>query len=210
MMQRLRQTPGVSWVTRSQYVPGDDSMVGRSIEYTRDGVREETSVDSMQLDYDFFRTYEIPMVTGRAFSREHRTDALQYGIGDEPAETATVIINETAAKTLGYASPTAALGEIIRFVSEESDMEVIGVIPDINLRSSRTEVRPFVYYIDDSNLGTLSIKIVPGQSEQVLADLQALWHDLVPASALQLGFLEENISALYREDKQQGVLLSSF
>ena len=108
------------------------------------------------------------------------------------------ILNETAVNSLGYGNPIDALGQIIHFPTENSDMEIIGVIPDINLRSSRTEVRPFVYYVDDSNLESMSIKFEQGQSQQLLSNLQSVWNDLVPGIALQHGILVDNIARICR------------
>lgn len=210
MMERIRQHPDVLSVTRSQYVPGDGSSVGGGIEFSRNGVTEELALESMQVDYGFFKTYEIPLLAGRPFSSEFQTDALLYGSMENPASFASVIINESTMRVLGFDNPEDTLGSSLHFVSGNSDMRIIGVVPDIIQRSARDATTPFVYYVDESNLGSMSIRLKEGQTTSFLSFIDSLWAELVPEAVLQLEFLDERIAGQYFAEKQQGTLLGIF
>ena len=66
------------------------------------------------VDYEYIETFEIPLVEGRSFSREHTTDL----------ETA-FIVNEEAVRRMGLEKP--AVGKMFGFW--EIDGQIIGVVP---------------------------------------------------------------------------------
>src|SRR6185436_4397914 len=83
------------------------------------------------------------------------------GALDNPDANPPVVLNETAVRQLGFASPQAALGKTVLWhgIWDESmrrsvftifpvkPSEVIGVVPDFTLGTVREPIRPMIYSI---------------------------------------------------------------
>ena len=96
------------------------------------------NLQSIRIDEDFLTTYQIELTQGRGFTEGQASNA------------SAVLINETAAKMLGWDSPigkqihasTASFGEYEFDVSFEG--EVSGVIRDFHFRSLHEKISPMV------------------------------------------------------------------
>ncbi|MBS1933040.1 MAG: ABC transporter permease, partial [Bacteroidetes bacterium] len=70
----LKNIPGVAAVTGSGAVPGKE--VGEFLADRRFGAdkTEERTYEMLKVDYDFIRTYNLEIITGRAFDKANTTD----------------------------------------------------------------------------------------------------------------------------------------
>ena len=117
LLRRLEAEPGVSIVTYSSRLPGDES--GGRMEPENSAGQEAREVRINRVALNFFRAFEVPVLAGRTF---------------EPGDPSTaVVINLRMAQNLFGGN---ALGRRIRYVtnsretSERPWHEVIGVVPD--------------------------------------------------------------------------------
>ncbi|HZI54427.1 MAG TPA: ABC transporter permease, partial [Chitinophagaceae bacterium] len=88
-----------------------------------------------KVSYEFGKTVNWKMKAGRDFSREFATDSAAF------------IINESAAKFLGFDNP---VGKVLKWNDEP--FTIIGVVNDIMQESPFYPVRPTLYHIDYDNL----------------------------------------------------------
>ncbi len=85
------------------------------------------------VNWDFFKTYKLKILAGRAFSEKQSTD-----------RNFKVIINETAAKMIGYLNPEDAIGKKWHsdLFTQQSDTllegQIIGVVKDFYFQSLKT------------------------------------------------------------------------
>jgi putative ABC transport system permease protein len=97
----LLQSPNVSSVSIGYGFPGDmfgDGLMTAPIE----GVDKKMKATQMMVDHDYIPTLGLQLLAGRNFSKEMKTD-----------KDAAYIINETAARELGFSTPDQALGQTL-------------------------------------------------------------------------------------------------
>jgi len=136
--------PGVVSVTASNLVPSNQNTNGFGIKY-EGGDPEGRGMPPLWVDYDFFETYEIDILAGRSFSREFAADQVVIPTAENPQTTANFIVNELAAKQMGW-TPDEAIGkwfEISACVDCDNGAArglIVGVVRDIHFSSIAARV----------------------------------------------------------------------
>jgi len=145
--------------------------------------------------YDFGKTVHWNIQKGRDFSRQFITDS------------ATFIINESAAKFLGFKEP---VGKILKW--EDKPYTIIGVVKDILQESPFYPVRPTLYHIDKyDNLFNLIIRLNPDKSAS--ASLKIIVNELkkyTPDVPYEYQFVDESFGDKFNAEKRIGKLSSYF
>ena len=161
--QQVLLIPGVKSAALSADSPASGNENNSNVTREGDDPSQTVLIGRQAVDYEFFDTYQIEFVAGRAYSRDRETDgnplAENYVEGQDLV--GTMVINEAAVRRLGYLSPEDALGKrVIIGVGRDIDatMEIIGVIQDIQFQSLRQSMRPEMYQLDRRFFNTLSIK----------------------------------------------------
>lgn len=146
------------------------------------------------VDYDFYKTMDFQMAEGRWFSREFVTD------------TTKVVINETAAKIMGF-SPKEAIGQKVT-LSQDYQLEIVGVLEDFHYRSLHQPVEPAYFRL--ANTYYVAARLAKGKEEKALAKIEALFEKFAPGYTLNYSYLDQNYQALYSSEKRVGQLSSYF
>jgi putative ABC transport system permease protein len=186
---KILKIKGVRSATVASNVP-DGSMPG-SNSYTIEG--KETSLDFVDVDFDYFETLGIKLKTGRFFSPFFKTDMVN-----------SAIINETAASKFGLQDP---IGKVIRGC--HLDYRVVGVIKDFKSQGFENVVEPTIYAIDNPCGNALArtnimIKVDANQMSAVLATLKASWSDINKRDGenFRYEFLDELYGRLFKKQEQ--------
>ncbi len=141
LLDRLTRVPGVERAALSRPAPLSGPLVTTPLVIDRRGPAVSPHVDRaaarrvrwMMVDSNFFETWGISVVSGRAFSRSDAADASQV-----------VMINEAAARELfpGDSPIGRRVGPSYEFSSED---EIVGVVTDVSYDSLRDAAPPTVY-----------------------------------------------------------------
>ncbi len=145
------------------------------------------------VDFGFLDLYGLKPLAGRVFSREHGQDATFFepdGVGQT-----TAVINETAARRLGYSDPKAAVGHILTYPTRRPS-EIIGVVPDMP-PSVRTATDPTLYYIYPKVSDVLSIKLSGQDIPRTLKAIGQVWKRTGHAKPIPETFLSQYRLSLY-------------
>lgn len=198
---------------------------GRSIgNYTSIRTAEMAKEDALifgyrRVSYDFYKTYEVPIIAGRTFSKE-RNDHIEptaQELRDGSTALGTVIVNVSALGRLGIPSPEEAIGTLLYTSAgsqnEQLDLglEIIGVVPDIHLDGLKTNIRPEVYRITGYNgfLNALSVRF-KGDPKKMLTFAENKWKELVPSKPFNGQFVEDALGDLYQAEKGQAQMFAAF
>lgn len=138
---KLLQNPNVIDYSISTGAPFFAS--GDEIKLNWEGAEANDKIlmSSYSVDYDFQRTYKLAMVKGRWFSEDFSTDAQN-----------SCVINETAAKLLGWDNP---IGKTL----DDGRLKVIGVIKDFNQFSLFQKIPPMMLSMNTEDLAYSLVSI---------------------------------------------------
>ena len=116
-----------------------------------------------------------------------------------------VIINQTAAKLLGWDSP---IGKNIQIDRKEGICTIIGVVKDFNIESLKRTIRPYVFYFMPEHYYKLNLKIKPDDVEGTMAFIQRKWSEFAPKEEIfTYAFLDQTFKALYSEENRIGKII---
>jgi putative ABC transport system permease protein len=195
----LTQT-GIRQVTSAAQLP---TRVGENIPINWEGntTGEAMSADYTCVDYDFFETFDMKILQGRAFSREFPTD-----------ETAACIINETAAERMGLENPIGIEIYMGHPAWPESfrRARVIGVVRDFHARSLHTTIRPFLFRMYRPWHQYAFIKIDGTRIEQTLGRIETAFESYSPGIPFSFEFLDDAFNRQYLPERKLSNLFNGF
>lgn len=160
---------------------------------------EEKSYALMLVDDRYFNTYNIELVEGRNFEGNMLANDW-YGIQH-------AVLNELAAKELGFESANAAIGQYITRQGAEP-VQVIGVIENYHHESLHSPFAPTIF-LPHFNDHVFTIKLRTEDLDDKLATLGALYQEFFPGNPFDYQFIDENFDRQYAEDDRFGRLFGS-
>jgi putative ABC transport system permease protein len=157
-----------------------------------------SDVKYVAADQDFISTYGVKIVAGRGFSRDYSQD------------TSAFLINEAAAKVLGFKTNDEAIGKDFGYGNRTG--KLIGVFNDFHFESMHQRIVPLVLLIprNANNYGRISIKVSGQDMPAALSHIEKTWKSFLPLTPYQFTFLDENFSKLYDSEHRQKTLFTLF
>ena len=190
----LLSNPAIKRVTASNLIPGKTiTGLSKAGLVRRLNQREDESAGRYffsQVDYDFQQTFGARLAAGRWFSPNYGTDAV-------PRQS--VVINETAARLLGYANPAAAIGQRINY-RVQSTPTIIGVLKDYHQLSLRKAIDPIIFELGKAPDGYFTASISPDKLPETIAAVQQVWQTVFPDSPFSYFFLDDFFNQQYQLD----------
>jgi len=149
-------------------------------------------------DQDFIPTYGVQVLAGRGFSRDFSLD------------TSAFLINEAAAKVLGFKTNEEAIGKDFGYGARKG--KLIGVFNDFHFESMHQKIAPLVLLVprNVNNYGRISIKISGADMPVALSHIEKTWKKFLPDAPYQFTFLDENFDRLYKTEERQKALFTTF
>ena len=187
---------------------GSFSMLGREgdffgSQFLPEGSNEILTTKTMGIDDEFAQTIGFEFVEGRGYSKE-TNDSL------------SIIVNETAVKTLELKDP---IGKKLNQVQRTPDGNVtvsytiIGVIKDFNFQSLRDHITPLAIQSNESfggGVGYVYARVKAGELNNAVKKIEQKWRELVPGETFKYKFLDENLKAIYESEQRAGTLFGVF
>jgi|GEM_PF-128832 len=180
--EALAQIPGVEFTASSSNTPNDMNMSGDA---RWPGKPEDLKIrlSTAFVDYDFIDLYSVPLVEGRVFSRDFRN------------ERQSVLINESAAKALGFENPLER--ELITWRGDTAN--IVGVIQDFHHQPLHSDITPLQLFFGDFSR-TVSIKINGENIPEILKAIQATYSSFSPKYPFEYTFFDEVFHQSYQKD----------
>ena len=154
-------------------------------------------VAGMSVDYDFLEAYQMQIATGRAFSREAQSDAVDG-----------FIVNETAVREFRWKTSGEAIGKTLTHDGRKG--KVVGVIKDFNFASLTEAVSALVISLDPKQFSVLSIRFNNPDVQEVVKQLGADWSGIFPEKAFEYRFLDEQLNDQYSNYRDFGTIIEAF
>ena len=172
------------------------------------------------VDFGFFETFGLRPLAGRLFDPARPADSAL----DAPDAHQPVILNETAVRRLGFATPQAAIGRTIAWhgVWDESQRnnpnagalrpsEIIGVVPDFTLGSVRQPIQPYLFAIGRNlspNSIAMAVKLDGARAPETLAAIDGLWKRFGQGKPILRVFADRYALRLYVDTIIQGATVA--
>jgi putative ABC transport system permease protein len=165
---------------------------------------EKFSARVLVVDHDYVETMQMKMIAGRNFSRDFPTDASE-----------AFLINETAARQLGWESP---IGKYLERPASRNDDgswnwqrgRIIGVVQDFHFRSLHEKIDPMIMYMQPASLSYFFVRMQASQIPAALAYLEEKWHAFEPNLPFDYFFLDEVFDQMYRAERHLGKIFGTF
>jgi len=144
---------------------------------------QSVSVCPLQVGYDFLKTMQIPLVSGRSFSHEYASDSTAY------------IINKAAANLMGMKSP---VGKTIDFWLGKG--HIIGVIKDYHFTSLHEKIKPMILMLAPGNASYALVRTRKGESQAAITGMSQIAKQLSPAYPFEYHFVDALYNNLYQNE----------
>jgi putative ABC transport system permease protein len=214
----VQQLPGVRTASCASAVALAQSHWGATV-LSEKG--EPISVESAMIDYHYFDLFGIKPIAGRLLTRGRGEDDALHA-GDDVSGNPSVVINESAARALGFNTPKAAVGQSRRWtrpqivngaprMSDGASSPIVGVVPDFSIGSVRDVIEPTMYYVDPTLSGFSLVVRFKGQSiPETLRAIKDIWLRQGQSEPFEGVFLSQYVESLYSDIARQGTLFSAF
>jgi putative ABC transport system permease protein len=171
------------------------------------------------LDVGFLELHGLKPLAGRFFSRARGEDVVLDQPNAGPEQQPSVVLNESAAKLLGYAKPADAVGKIIKWMRWSAatnpgqlptprPSQIVGVTRDFTLGSIRTAITPSIYYVDLPSSRIVAAKLDGAALPETLKAIDALWRRTGHDRPLDYVFESARVQSLYSDVITQGVAIA--
>jgi putative ABC transport system permease protein len=217
LLTAWRALPDVTGAAMADIGPGDDESTWNSTTERPGATGQGPAIYYVRNSPDFFATYQARLVAGRLPDRFHGADFLP------PLSDATsvhkvgpmqnVVLNASAVRALGFASPQAAIGQpLLNGLGSglHQPMTVIGVVDDIRFRSPRAPVPPTCYltFAGGFPVTNAGVRYSGADPKAVMAQMGAQWRAIAPAIPFRAKTIEDNLERYYKPDDQHGRLFT--
>lgn len=148
---------------------------------------------TISVDEDYAATYEMKTISGTFFN--HDRGGFVSG---------RVVLNETAAKSLGL-DIQSAVGRQIKFPpGVGAPLTVAGIVKDYNYSSIQEGIEPlaFMHVNDFKSFRYLTLRLKPGNISAAIADIKRKWKEASPNSPFEYFFMDEKFQSLYNSELQ--------
>jgi putative ABC transport system permease protein len=167
------------------YPQGNDNLVVNGVEY--------------HVDEQYIPTLGMKMASGRNFSKNFATDS------------SGIILNETAAKALGWNALTAIGKTVIRQNSDKGinfPFHVIGVVKNFNFKSLHETISPL--YMTLQPEGGLIFKVKTADIPGLLATMKKQWDGYNSGEPFTYSFMDDLFNKTYSTEQKTGAVLNIF
>ena len=202
MRRAIKKLPLASKVTCSGAVPGEEVAMFLSNHRAHDALKQNRLYEMLSCDPNYIDAYGLEVVAGRGFSEEYGDDVNK------------LVINETAARMLGYVDNDDAIGEEIAVETLGEPMQVIGVVKDYHQQALNKGYTGVMLFhkdkIDWIPQRYISVVMKPGDPSELVSQIGEIWNNYFADSSFDYFFLDQFYDRQYRQDEAFGVLMGGF
>ncbi|MCI0496573.1 ABC transporter permease [candidate division KSB1 bacterium] len=191
----LLQNPKVIDVTTSSELPTNINWA-TGIEFQKDnGENKLVHYQLLEVDYNFIDLFEMEMVQGRNFSRTFGSDS-----------ATALIVNETFVKQMDWANPIGKQVPQVWSGPDDARYHIVGVVKDFHARPLHLNIKPIIMRCRPNSYW-IHIRIIPGNFDGTLTDIQNLYNRFKARYPFQHFFLDDQFNQMYQSEQKLGQIL---
>ena len=188
---KLKDIPGVISFCTSSSIPGKDFLMqSENVSRVSDEPDKQSYYQILNADYDYLETIGLALIAGRNFIK---SDIFP---GEE------VILNQLAARKLGFKDPSDAPGEVIKV--DGKSYIVCGVVGDFHHLSFKQALSPVIIFKSIKwpyAVGYYSFKVSGTDLSATTSLIEKAWTETYPNEKFIFHFLEDNYQKQYETEQ---------
>jgi putative ABC transport system permease protein len=195
--QKLSNVPMIKSIGVAQNAPGN-TINNFSPAWLPDQNNQKTDLGQISVDHDFLQTIGAKFVAGRNFDINVASD-----------KKTGMIINQSAVNALNLTDPIGKRIVVQNNVdTPNNELEVIGVIEDMQYFTLREASKPVMYYIKDWGKYEIAVKLGSGNYSSTLKQIETIWKEIAPQWPFSYQFLDERINYNYKSEINTAKLIT--
>ncbi|HEV2866418.1 MAG TPA: ABC transporter permease [Allosphingosinicella sp.] len=218
LVRELEQVPGVVSAGRTSIGVATPNHSNTSLHLPG---REPVSLGNYRVDEGFFETMGMRLVAGRGFDVNRPMDRSGGAPpGADPAvdqaliaRGANVVVNELAARRLGFANPADAVGaraEAAFLDAGPVPVTIVGVVNDTRFRSIREPIDPIMFRFADDFLSHIVVRYDGIDPAAVRERVRRVWQRVEPDVPFDGEFSEDIVERLYGQEQARASVFAGF
>lgn len=198
--EQVLRIPNVENATVTSFLPTPSSRTDHTF-FPVGQMQQDKGINMQKwsVDYDFVKTMGLQIATGRPFQEEF------------PSDSTGIVINEAAAKVLGYADPVGKkiFGYEDQELKQRVDYTIIGVVKNFHFESLKKNIGALSLVLSRSS-GTVVFKLNGGDMAQTVDQVEQLWKKMAPGQPFSYRFMDEDFNNVYRSEQRVGQIFITF
>lgn len=187
------------------------------------GQAEPVNIGWYAIDPDFFETMGIKLIAGRGFDPARPMDDATLPFPEDPAATkamnargANIVVNELAAKRMGFTDPASAVGKSIKvgaFDAEQNGLttlNIIGVVQDSRFRSIREPIDSIIFRVSRTAYNHLLVRYDDADPERLRGAIEQVWKRIARDAPFSAKFSDDIIAELYKAEEARARTFAGF
>jgi len=162
--QEISTNSNIINVSACDFLPG--LSPGERYWFKNKNMLDSLAIYSFSVDQHYIETLKMELIAGNQFPKTISADHEQF-----------IIINELAAKNIGYKFPADAVGENLIY-RDGTQVEIIGVIKDFSQDDLYNELKPCFFRYVPEIFRQANIRISPNSTKECIPFLQEKWKTL--------------------------------
>jgi hypothetical protein len=151
------------------------------------------------VDYDYLKTMNMELVSGRDFSREYISDFAKDTTGN-------FLVNEEVVKIMGVEN---AVDKSFSFMGLHG--RIVGVLKNFHFKGADQPIEPIAFALADPGLlNFILIRLIPEDIPDALKSVENVWNKTIPEYPFDYFFIDEDYNNLFRAQLRLTGLLRYF
>lgn len=194
LKEKVLGIPGVLNASLCSDAPFARRVLSTSFTFDNRPANEEFGMSLRLVDTDYFRTFRIPLVSGRL---PYPKDSLHE-----------ILLNETAVRKLGFPDMASVLGKTVSIGGPHSP--VVGVVKDFNSSSPEEALKPMALFCDPTAYEHLAIRFDINRMKSTLDQVAGEWDGVFPEYAYTQHFLDDTLAQSFDTSEKLALLFKIF
>lgn len=160
---------------------------------------KQVLIGTNAIDYDYLKTLNMKLVSGRDFSEDFTSDMAKDTTGN-------FLVNEEVARLMGTGDP---VGKRLNFMGLSGT--IVGMLKNFHFKSADQAIEPMAFALAPVNyLRNILVRLTPGHVPESLKAVERKWNEIVPEYPLDYTFVDQDYEKLFRAQTRIAGLLKSF
>jgi putative ABC transport system permease protein len=199
LKSELEKETLIKGVTASMWNPTMMGSNGGGASWPGKDPDKQVLIGQNGIDYDYLKTMEMKLVSGRDFSKDFTADLARDTTGN-------FLINEEVVKLMGIGDP---VGKNFRFMGLNGI--IVGVLKNFHFKGADQAIEPMAFALAPIDyLRCILIRLTPGKVPESLKAVEKIWGQIVTDFPLEYTFIDQDYDRLFRAEIRITSLLKYF